>query len=82
MVRYLSFGLWNSDQNVTLDLFQSITAANSYTHIRDMTKSWKEWKMESQTERLNFIEKLYFIIVDLFCRYNSDNNKTIAYINR
>ena len=41
-----------------------------------------EQKMDSQTERLNFIEKLYFTIVDLFCRYKSDNNMNITYINR
>ena len=29
---------------------------------------------------LNFIEKLYYIIVDLFCRYKSDNNTNIVYI--
>ena len=28
-----------------------------------------EWKTDSQIERLNFIEKLYFNITDLFCRY-------------
>ena len=33
-------------------------------------------------EWLTFSEKLYFAIVDLFCRYNSDNNKKIAYTNR
>ena len=36
--------------------------------------------MESRTEWLNFVEKLYFTIADLFCRYNSDNNKNFAYI--
>ena len=41
-----------------------------------------EWKMDSRTERLNFIEKLYFTIVDLFCRCKSDNNMNITYINR
>ena len=30
---------------------------------------------------LNFIEKLYFTIVDLFWRYKSDNHTNIAYIN-
>ena len=40
---------------------------------------------ESQTEWLNFIEKLYFTTVDFFCRYKSDNNTNmfmnIAYIS-
>ena len=36
-----------------------------------ITTKWKtelqtEWKMESQMEWLNFVEKLYFAIVDLF----------------
>ena len=33
-----------------------------------------EWKMESRMEWLNFVEKLHFAIVDLLCRYNSDND--------
>ena len=44
-------------------------------------KTRMEWKTKSQTEWLNFIEKLYFTIVGLFCRYKSDNNKHFAYIN-
>ena len=32
-------------------------------------------------EWLNFVEKVYFTIVDLFCRYKSDSNKNIAFIN-
>ena len=36
--------------------------------------------MELRTEWLNFVEKLYFTIADLFFRYNSDNNKNFAYI--
>ena len=39
-------------------------------------------EMELQTKWLNFIEKLYFTIIDLFCRYSSDNNKNFTYINR
>ena len=31
-------------------------------------------------EWFNFLEKLYFTIVDLFYRYKSDNNMNIAYI--
>ena len=46
-----------------------------------MTKSWNRMEMDLQTEWLNFIENLYFTIVDLFCRYKSDNNMNIAYIN-
>ena len=38
-------------------------------------------KVDSQMEWLNFIEKLYFTIVDLLCRYKSDNNMNIAYSN-
>ena len=47
-----------------------------------MTKARMESKTKSQMEWLNFIEKLYFTILDLFCRYMSDNNKNFAYINR
>ena len=48
-----------------------------------MTKARMEWKMNSRTEWLNFVEKLYFTIVDLFYRYKSDNNMNIiTYINR
>ena len=43
----------------------------------DMTKAGTEWK----TEWLNFSEKLYFTIIDLFSKYKSDNNMNIAYIN-
>ena len=41
-----------------------------------------EWKTKSWTEWVNFIEKLYFTIVDLFWQYKSDNHTNIAYINR
>ena len=44
-------------------------------------KSGSEWKTESQMEWLNFLEKLYSTIVDLFCRYNSDNNMNTTYID-
>ena len=37
--------------------------------------------MESRMEWLNFVEKLYFTIAIMFYRYNSDNNKNLAYIN-
>ena len=33
-----------------------------------------DWKTDSHTDWLNFIEKL----VDLFCRYKSDNNMNIT----
>ena len=46
-----------------------------------MTKSQNGMEKDSQMECLNFVEKLYFTIVDLFCRYKSDTNKNIAYIN-
>ena len=46
-----------------------------------MLKARMEWKTNSQVEWLNFIEKLYFTIVDLFCRYKSDNKANITYIN-
>ena len=35
---------------------------------------WMEW--------LNFIEKFYFTIVDLFCIYKSDNDNIAYNINR
>ena len=34
-----------------------------------------------QIEWLNFIEKLYSTIVDLFCRHKSDNNMNITHVN-
>ena len=35
-----------------------------------------EKKTDLQTEWLNFVEKIYFTIVDLFCRYRSENTVT------
>ena len=61
-----------------------IISSNAYCCI-EFIGTWlqvvTEWKTESQLEWLNFLEKLYFIIVDLFYRYKSDNNMNIAYIN-
>ena len=37
--------------------------------------------IENGMAKLNLFEMLYFTIVDLFCKYNSDNNKNVAYIN-
>ena len=50
----------------------------SWTWLKAGTKS----KMDSWTKWLNFVWKLYFIITELFCRYKSDNNMNIAYVNR
>ena len=50
--------------------------------MRTWLKARTEWKTESWTDWLDFIEKLYSTIVDLFCRYKSDNNTNIVYINR
>ena len=49
-----------------------------------MTKSrdGPENRLVNGLDWLNFIEKIDYTIVDLFCRYKSDNNTTIAYTNR
>ena len=47
-----------------------------------MTKSQNRMETDLQADWLNFIENLYFTIVDLFCRYKSDNNMNITYNNR
>ena len=44
-------------------------------------KAGTEWKTELQMEWLNFVDTLYFTIVDLFSRYKGDNGKNITYIN-
>ena len=36
--------------------------------------------MDLQMDLLNFIEKFYSTIVDLFCIYKSDNNTNITYV--
>ena len=37
---------------------------------------WKDW-----FNFIDFIEKLYLTIINLFYRYNSNNNINIVYIN-
>ena len=46
-----------------------------------LTKTEIDWKTDLQMDWLNFIEKLYSSIVDLFCRYKSDNYTNITYID-
>ena len=49
--------------------------------ILDMTESQNRMENKLTNEIAQFHWKLYFIIVDLFCRYKSDNHMNIAYIN-
>ena len=58
-----------------------LTPLSIYVFLRTWLKAETKSKTESRIEWFNFIEKLYFITVDLFYRYNSDNNKNFAFIN-
>ena len=44
-------------------------------------KAGTDQKTDLWTDWLNFIEKIYYTIVDLFCRYKSVDNMMIAYTN-
>ena len=44
-------------------------------------KAKMDQKMDLRMDRLNFNEKLYLTIVDLFCTYRRDNIMKITYIN-
>ena len=42
-------------------------------------KARTDWKTDSQMDWLYFTENLFSTIVDLFCRYKSDDNMNIVY---
>ena len=52
------------------------------SHFWTWLKAGTEWKTETQTEWLSFVEKLYFTIIHLFWRYKSGNNINTTHINR
>ena len=77
MASHLICGQTNCYITVLQPVVNWVTSDMQWTWL----KGWTEWKTESQTEWLNFTERLYFTTVHLFFWYKSDNNTNIAYVN-
>ena len=80
---HIETNIMNRTSGSLLGLFENLARilVKHTQNERTWLKAGTEWKTESQMEWLIFVEKLYFTIVDLFCRYKSDNNKHIAETN-
>ena len=65
-----------------VSLIKADSTVNLYAFPTDMTKSWNGIKNGNANGMAQFQWKLYFIIIDLFCRYNRGNNKNFVYIIR